>query len=229
MNEYQYAFLDEFSEVFPEEIFNNPYIVFHGTSNYYSDEIEENGFEQGYSPFDENAVESLATLLETENFANYDENNIAGTLRHYLQNNMRLSFTCLSGCAIEFGLGISKGGQIIGKIRRARAVVQTAVTENPGLVNNISPLIENLFQICDDIGNHLGVIYAIRLPENLNGIIDENFVIYSDYYIPATSIIAKVILPDEIEEFNRELFASRNKKKLIAGIGKLIFNKENED
>lgn len=229
MNEYEYIFNDQSLEIFPERIVNDPYIVFHGTSHYYSEHIEQIGFQRNYSPFDENAVVNLVELLESENFINYDVDNMASSLRHYLNNNMRLSFTSLSGNAINYATGISKGGQIIGKIRRAQQVVNNALSENPELDNNINELIRNLFILCSDIGNALGVIYAIRLPADLNGIIDENYVIHSYNSIPAISIEGRVILPNGIEEVDRETVSNRNKQKIIDGIGKILYRKNEEE
>lgn len=229
MNEYGYIFNEQTLEIFPPEIFNDSFIVFHGTSNYYSDNIEENGFERGYSPFEETVVENLATLLESENFRNYDVNNIAGSLRHYLRNTMRLSFTCLSGAAINFASGISKGGQVIGKIRKAQEIVNEIVANNVELENIIDQSIRDLFVLCDNIINDSGVVYSIRLPNDLNGITDENFVIYSANSIPSALLVGKVILPDEVQEIERENVTNRNKDKLIKGIGRILYLKDEEE
>lgn len=229
MNEYKYTFNNQLLEVFPEEVFSNKYIVFHGTSNYYSDKIQENGFERGYCPFNKNGVSKLVNLSENPEFKNYDPKNIAGSLRNYLNSNMRLSFTSLSGAAIDFATGISKGGQIIGKIRNVQDILNKVVKENPESDNIIDHSIRDLFSLCDKIGNDSGVIYAVKLPNNLNGITHENLVIYSVNSIPATSIVGKVILPNEIIEINRKSLTKQNKQKLTNGIGKILYQQNEEE
>jgi hypothetical protein len=229
MNQYDYILNEQSLEIFPAEIINDPLIVFHGTSSYYSDIIEENGFERGYSPFEQFDVENLASLLEREGFRNFDVNNIAGSLRHYLSNKMRLSFTSLSGAAINFATDISKGGQIIGKIRKAEEIVNDATADNAELNDFINQSIRDLFALCNNISNDSGVVYAIRLPNDLNGIKDENLVVYSDYSIPAVSIVGKVILPDEVVEIVRENIIRQNKEKLIKGLGRILHQKDEEE
>lgn len=229
MNEYDYIFIEQSLEIFPPEIFNDPFIVFHGTSNYYSDNIEENGFERGYSPFEETDVQNLAVLLESENFRNYDVNNIAGSLRHYLSSSMRLSFTCLSGAAINFASGISKGGQIIGKIRKAQEIVHEVTANNAELNDIVDQSTRDLFALCGNIANDTGVVYAIRLPNDLKGIKDENFVIHSENSISAEAVVGKVILPDEVQVIERENVTRHVREKSIKGIGRILYQRNEEE
>lgn len=229
MQEYCYSFNEQNYEIFPSGVVNDPYVVFHGTSDFYSDRIEVNGFQRNYSPFDEEAVLDLAILLESENFKNYDQIDIASSLRHYLYNDMRLSFTCLSGAAIKFATGLRKGGQIIGKIRNAQAVLNEAISENHLLHDELTQPLQNLFDLCRQIGNASGVVYAVRLSNGLNGISHQNYVIYSENSLPASSIIGKVVLPDTSEEFNETTVLRHNKNKLFKGIGRILHNKEEEE
>src|SRR6202035_3735543 len=60
-------------EVFPKQIWENPYHVFHGTSAFHSKQIESRGFIKGYCPFDETQARKLISILSMEFIQDCDQ------------------------------------------------------------------------------------------------------------------------------------------------------------
>lgn len=237
MTEYTYNLDIDNLEVFPNEIYKDPFVVFHGTSTYHSENIERNGFIKAQSPFNLDEARELIRILRLPEIMMYDTPlfggmTLAESLQHYINaidgNNLRLSFSCLSYQCVLFSNGESKGGQAVGTIRRAEQIIFKAILEE--LVTNavITEQVSRLFNLTKNIENAQGIIYAIKLSDSLDGITLENRVVYSSQNISVDSIIGKVLLPNEIQIIDK---ATINKKLLdklynARGLGVIIGRRE---
>jgi len=213
-------------EIFPNTIWQNPNVVFHGTSEYHSLQIERNGFVPATSPFDIDDARELIRVLQLPEIAPFDTPQAFGmtvsrTLNSYVfgieNNDFRLSFAYLSFLCVYFSVGPSKGGQTFGNIRESKNIIQRAIQVNPEAEELITEPINRLFQLESDVANANGVVYAVRLEEPYDGITEEYGNIHSTVSIQADNIIGKVILPNDINvnEFNIQDVKYRNQQKLI--------------
>jgi hypothetical protein len=236
--EYKYFFDSIAYEVFPPEVYNDPFVVYHGTSSKYSSHIEETGLITGSTPFDLAGADELVSILELDGVRAYDTPigvmNAAQGLRNYIQyvrsGQARLSLSYLSYYCTLFASGPLKGGQIIDTIRRAREILSTALENNVITNAQITPAILAVFAEIDSHDFERGVIYAVKLPESLVGVTIENFVIYSTLSVPADKIIGKVYIPNDYDAnaFDRVVTSKKNKEKLQMpkGLGAQINRKE---
>lgn len=226
MTTYEYNFDREHFEIFPEDIWSDPNIVFHGTSEYHSEQIEEKGLLMHYSPFDLEEARALIDVLKKPEVADFDyhrglNSTTVSTLEEYIQNienhNFRLSFAYLSYLSAFYSSGRRKGGQIIGIIRDAHDMINEASTRMPKVLQYITPPIKHLFQLADDIANTNGVVYAIKLIEPYSGINNEYGTILSTNKIDVDSIIGKVILPNDINSADSDFSIAKkmNGSKLV--------------
>jgi hypothetical protein len=224
-------------EIFPNTIWQNPNVVFHGTSEYHSLQIERNGFVPANSPFDIDDARELIRVLQLPEIAPFDtplafRMTVSRTLNSYVfaieNNDFRLSFAYLSFLCVYFSVGSSKGGQTLGNIRESKNIIQRAIQVNPEVEELITEPINRLFQLESDVAN--GVVYAVRLEEPYDGITEEYGNVHSTVSIPADNIIGKVILPNDtnLNEFNILDVKHRNKQKLLRpGHLGIILNRKN--
>ncbi|MGC4041972.1 MAG: hypothetical protein QM710_14605 [Flavobacterium sp.] len=222
---FPYKLNSEDWEIFPEEICSDPYVVFHGTSSFHSQNIEQNGWIKGHSPYDVEDASELASVLELPLIKPFDKAIIwdlttAKTIRNYVAANkfdqFRLSFTYLSSLGVLFSTGKSKGGQTIGNIRNAKEIIENATIVNPSLEGIVSNPINKLFNLAEEIDKKNGVVYALKLPKELDGITEEHGVIHSISSIPKEFIVGKVIIPDDVDlsTLDRNFLKERNRIKL---------------
>jgi hypothetical protein len=68
MTEYTYNLDIDNLEIFPSEIYKDPFVVFHGTSSFHSDNIERNGFIKSQSPFNLDEARELIRILNLTEF-----------------------------------------------------------------------------------------------------------------------------------------------------------------
>jgi len=213
-------------EIFPNEIWQNPNIVFHGTSEFHSHQIESNGFVPATSPFNLDDARELIRVLQLPEIEPFDTHQAFGmtvsrTLNSYVfgieNNDFRLSFAYLSYLCVYFSTGSSKGGQTFGNIREARRIIQQAIQANPAVAGLVTQPINRLFQLENDVANANGVVYALQLDEPFNGITEEYGNIHSTRPLLADKIIGKVILPNDIDlnEFDIKIVKQRNQQKLL--------------
>lgn len=213
-------------EIFPNEIWQNPNVVFHGTSEYHSLQIERNGFVPVTSPFDLDDARELIRVLQLPEIAPFDTPQAFGmtvsrTLNSYVfgieNNDFRLSFAYLSFLCVYFSAGPSKGGQTLGNIREARTILQRATEADPAVEGLITEPINRLFQLESDVANANGVVYAVQLDEPFSGITEEYGNIHSTTPILANKIIGKVILPNDVNlnEFDIKIVKQKNQQKLL--------------
>lgn len=213
-------------EIFPNNIWQEPNIVFHGTSEYHSQEIENNGFIPSTPPFNINDARELLRVLQLSEIIPFDQPNSIGitlskTLNNYIfgieHNNFRLSFAYLSLLCVFFSTGQSKGGQVFRIVREAKLIIQQAVQANQNLQEIISEPINRLFNIETIVANANGVVYAVRIESPYNGIKEEYGNIHSTLPISDNNIIGKVILPNDIntEEFTIQVVKQKNLLKLL--------------
>ena len=213
-------------EIFPNDIWQDPNVVFHGTSEYHSQEIERNGFIPATAPFDLNDARELVRVLQLPEVIQFDRPQAFGmtvsrTLNSYIfgieNNDFRLSFAYLSYLCVFFSTGQSKGGQTFGNVREAKSIIRQAIQANPDVERMITEPINRLFDLETNVANANGVVYAVRLEAPFNGITEEYGNIHSTVAISANNIIGKVILPNgiNVNEFTIETVKQRNKQKLI--------------
>jgi hypothetical protein len=213
-------------EIFPNHIWQDPNVVFHGTSEYHSPEIERNGFIPATSPFDINDAKELIRVLQLPEIINFDRTQAFGmtvsrTLNSYVfgieNNDFRLSFAYLSYLCVFFSTGQSKGGQTFGNIREAKSIIQQAIQANQAVEGLITEPIIRLFELENNVANANGVVYALKLEAPYNGITEEYGNIHSTLPVIANNIIGKVILPNDIDinEFTIQTVKQRNKQKLL--------------
>jgi hypothetical protein len=244
MISYDYQFDQENLEIFPKEIWSDPYVIFHGTSEYHSSDIENNGIIKGKSPFDVDIARKLIELLELDDFKKYDfPKNIAQLttargLNGYLYSienvNFRLSFSYLSYACVLYSSGGFKGGLSLHYINEARDIINHAVSNNAMLKSIIEDDIFYLFNKVDQILNSRGVVYAIKVPKTLDGLEMGTGAIHSTLSILKEYIIGKVIVPNNIElnQLDHSMISSKHTLKLnqsSSSIGVLIEKKNHPE
>jgi len=213
-------------EVFPKEIWSDPYVVFHGTSTFHSESIEQCGWLKKYTPYDIEDVTELIKILKLSHIKPFDRAKVcdlttANTLENYIKakevDKFRISFSYLSSQCVLFSTGNSKGGQTLGTVRDAKKIIETAITANPFLQNVLTKQIYRLYDLADEIERASGVVYAIKLPKDLEDITEENGVILSNISIPNKLIVGKVIIPNDIDLnfLDRAILYKKNKAKLL--------------
>ncbi len=213
-------------EIFPNQIWQNPNVVFHGTSEYHSQKIEQNGFVPGTSPFNLDDAKELIRVLQLPEVSIFDKPKqfgmtVSRTLNNYVigieKNDLRLSFAYLSYLCVLFSVGQSKGGQTLGNIREAKNIIQRAIQANPDVKTLITEPIQKLFELENTIAKANGVVYAVSLESPYNGITEEYGNIHSTESILVDKIIGKVILPNDINlnTFNIQGTKERNQQKLL--------------
>lgn len=213
-------------EIFPDNIWLDPNVVFHGTSEYHSQEIERNGFIPATAPFDINDARELVKVLQLPGLIQFDRPQEIGmtvskTLDSYISgianNDFRLSFAYLSYLCVFFTTGRSKGGQIFGNVRQAKLIIQQATQANSDVERMITEPIKRLFELETNVAKANGVVYAVKLESAFNGISEEYGNIHSKVAISAKNIIGKVILPNDINmnEFTITTVKRKNIQKLL--------------
>ena len=213
-------------EIFPPEIWENPNIIFHGTSEYHSQQVERNGFVPATSPFNMDDARELIRVLQLPEIIPFDRPQLFGmtvsrSLNSYIfgieNNDFRLSFAYLSYLCVYYSTGRLKGGQTFGNVRQAKVIIEEAIQTNPEVEEYITEPINRLFQLESDVADANGVVYAVKIEEPYNGIAMEYGNIHSTLAIPPNRIIGKVILSDDINlnEFTIDIAKQRNKQKLI--------------
>ena len=227
MTQFDYIFDEDNLEIFPKEIWENPYVVFHGTSEFHSSNIEKNGLIKATSPFDIKEAEELLRVLNLPQVSQFDQPKtflnltVRNTLASYvfgIQNNdFRLSFAYLSYLCVFFSTGKLIGGQTFGNIREAQIILKKAIAYYPEISSQLTEPIIRLFKLGDEIAKTNGVVYAIKLKPPFTGIMEEYGTIHSEFSIDKDSIIGKVILPSNIDTLGIDiaLVKKRNQSKLI--------------
>lgn len=207
MIEYPYQHDSENLEIVPKEIWTNPMIVFHGTTTYHSENIEKNGLIINTPPYNIDHVKILVGTLKSNDFSKFDTQKgffkwtTAFGIEHYLdaiqKKEFRISFSPLSSACVAFTTSATKGGQAFRDIREAKQIIDSAINYDNSIASKIPNEINLLFNELEKVNKSHGVVYAIKLPDDLNGIeCNMNNVIYSTVSIPKELIIGKVIIPD---------------------------------
>lgn len=242
MKIYDYFFDHDNLEVFPRDIWEDPDVVFHGTSDYHSNEIEKNGFIPATPPFELDDAKELIRVLQLPDIQEFDSPDSFGMrLSQYLSsyvigienNDFRLSFAYLSYICVIFASGPSKGGQTLGNIRRAKEIINRASQTNPDTKALITEPVKKLWKLENEIANAKGVIYAVKLSSPYKGISEEYGNIHSSAPIAKENIIGKVILPNGINTENQDIASlkERNRIKLMlpGKLGTTLYNKNQND
>jgi hypothetical protein len=200
-------------EIVPPAIAANKLIVYHGTSDYYSTQIETNGFRRGYCPFDLDLARKLVALLRTPAVRPFDPptgfipTTLSDGIDQYIGNirtTIRISFSPLSSRAAVFAIGDAKGGQIFGQIRSSHRIINACLSaikdrEVKSAIEAVVAEIQPVFDEADRAAAGNGVVYVVQLPETLERIeVDLNNVVYSNLDVPITQIIGKVAIPADV-------------------------------
>ncbi len=207
-------------EIFPNEIWQDPNIVFHGTSQYHAQTIENNGFVSSTCPFGIKDAKELSTLLQLPQLGD-EGSKFSRNLNSYISsienNNFRLSFAYLSFLSVLYASGQSKGGQILGTIRQAHSLITQAIGNNILGSELLTEPIKRLFNLEINISEENGVVYAVRLEHPYDGITEEYDIIHSTRNISPQNIIGKVILPNgyNFDGFDIAQVKQINRKKLL--------------
>lgn len=205
---YDFALDQTNLEIFPPEIWQSPYVIFHGTAAYHSAAIESNGI-MLKTPFDILAAKKLIEFLQREDVSRFDlpksvlkrttAHGLTGYIYRIEQRQLRLSFSHLSYICAQFASGLLKGGQSLLYIAEAQQIIDEAIQSNLLLREEIDHDITQLFADVTDIKNSEGVVYAIRVPSTLDGLEHNNGIIHCDIPIPREWLIGKVIIPDDFD------------------------------
>jgi hypothetical protein len=240
MKEFNFKYDTDSYEIFPKELYSNPLIVYHGTVEYYSEKIEKDGLIANFTPYNINTVKTLLKILPDINFSKYENKDrncsIAKTIVDYLdihkKNTRKLSFYCLSATCIKFTQNEYKGGQAFREIRMTKVIIDEVIKNDSNLSKCVINEVKELFDEVEKIDKSNGIVYAIKLPANLQGIELDNYIIRSSLSIPADSIIAKVVIPENYNTqfMNHEILLKRNESKLYNnGLGRELYNNINYD
>jgi hypothetical protein len=243
MKEFDYSLNNETLEIFPAEFSKNPLIVYHGTTSYHSKNIEENGFCVNTPPYNIDKVKILVETLKSADFSKYDVKKgflnwtTAFGIEHYLdaieKKEFRTSFLPVSYACAAYTKSQTKGGQAFRDIREAKTIIEFAIQNDPSLENKVPDEVTLLFSELYKVDNSQGVIYAVKLPEELKGIeCDINNVVYSNRDISKEHIIGKINIPENPTELEIEQNAINQKIKSKlhgnGGLGVIIWRKQNE-
>jgi hypothetical protein len=228
-------------EIVPQDIWSNPLNVFHGTTTYHSERIENKGFIVNSAPYNIEDVKILVQTLKSPDFEKYDLKKgyfnwtTAFGIEHYLdaleKKEFRLSFTPVSLASAQYTFAETKGGQALRDIREAKKILDFALIQNQSLEDKIPEEVIHLFDVIQEIDNSIGVVYVVRLPDDLNGIeCDMNNVIYSNLSIPRERIIGKILIPNQLTELelDKNLINNKIKSKLHTngGLGIQIYRNQ---
>lgn len=231
--EYQLQ-LDQMSlEIFPANLCNDPFIAYHGTSTFHSEAIERDGFTPGVPPFDIAAASALLKILSDFRASYFDlpkgftRNNTAQGLKHYLDyiesGQAKISLASLSSACLNFSSGELKGGQALHYITEAKTIIEQATAADPTVQHLIINNILELFDRCENIGRVPGVVYAIRIPLELENFVLENNIIFITHPIPLNWIEGKVVINEPLledrNEMNQKVISKLYKSSPPVGLG----------
>jgi hypothetical protein len=243
MKVYPLNFNTQTYEIFPEEIWSNKLVVFHGTTTFHSQCIEKNGFKKNYIPYNLDYAKKLIELFNKPEISQFDDekytvvfdfdktkSNTANAINQYLATkkspNSKISFFPLSTSCLKYTIGDNKGGLAFNFIRKTKHIIAKAVLANPYLQKEIPIEVIQLFDLLAKLDNSQSVVYAIKLHYDLNNIQaeDVNKTIYSLESIPASSIVGKIIIPNDSADLSLDMILLENKlsKKYFNGIGQIL-------
>ncbi|MFZ4799252.1 MAG: hypothetical protein ACOYMA_17265 [Bacteroidia bacterium] len=162
--------------------------------------------------------------------SNNTKSNTAKAIEHYILNlqnkNLKISFTPLSTTCLKYTLCENKGGQAFNLIRSAKVIIDNAILSNPDLQNEIPYEVIQLFDLLPKLDSSQGVVYAIKLPDNLIGIHAEdwNKAVYSSNSLSVSYIIGKILIPIEFSELTLDIKVLDEKlsRKYFYGIGQIL-------
>ena len=199
-------------------------IVFHGTSSIYCDYIEANGFERGWSPFDENQGNEFVQMLSDLGMQDYIENKNSSRLsiRRYLENRKvsSLSFAFGGYEALFYATNLRLGGQIYLDIQNALSWID----KNELKLNDKQQSLYDIFYLkIKELHESKGCIYLLDFNK-------ENDIFYGDAYndiagsfqaaffngvlIDPSRIIGKMFIPKDYRLDNDLLKSSVKNTKI---------------
>lgn len=149
---------------------NSDFVIYHGTCALYDENISENGFVCGYSPFQNNEINELIALLERLGMA--DSTNMELSIKQRLQGYLvrrdtsPLSFTYSAMEALYYATEERKGGQIFCAVKDRVNWIENQENE---LSETEIILLDNLRYRIRQVLESNGCVYAINVNQELFG------------------------------------------------------------
>jgi len=223
--------------IFPDAIENNEFIFYHGTSEFYSNEIEEYGLYPNTKAITNYFYDiiDIAEKIYTHTYGNdefFDFNNNVRSAIEYFRDFTRISLIGVSICAADYAIGSTAGGQGLRHLRTLKQIISSFnFSQLPNTDFYISEKqtrlfnIENIFNI---IKNSNGVVYAFKFDNNdIENLYYDNHgvhsVLLSTKHITAHKLVAKMIIPNNIVISNEILKIGNNKTKSLYNLNPATF------
>ncbi len=181
--------------------------VFHGTSSIYCNQIEQKGFQTGWSPFEGSQGTEFIGMLSDLGMPDTIGDDLSSriTINRYLENRKKssLSFAFRGYEALFYSTGLRRGGQIYLGIQNAL----NWIDENDLKLNEQQQLLyDNLFSKIQEIQESRGCIYLLDLEEvnavsygvainDIAGSFKAAF--FREGFISSSRIIGKMFVPKE--------------------------------
>lgn len=188
-------FLKENNFYFPSNIESDNFYMFHGTSSFFSDNIEENGFNLDFEILEEEYLNNILLLAN-----NLKEEKIIIFLNlynRYRYNDKTISLALTSGFCTNYIKEPFIGGQILNVISN---IVNILMLKEEHLTEGNILLLNFIKTQIDKIRESPGVIYVINVQEMIK---DKSWMEVINNYglvkknIPIEFIVAKLIIPIE--------------------------------
>ena len=195
-----YSFNKEFLEknhfFFPHEVESNKFYMFHGTSSFFSDSIEKNGFNLETPILN---TEHLNNILLLAHQYNSDSviYNLTKQIKDHNNKTKTLSLGLTSGFCTKYVSFPFKGGQILSTINK---LVDLLIDTEKEKTNAINITFLNYIKAhIQEIKSCSGVIYIL----NVQKCEEIDFEVRNDYglikrNIPSELIVGKMIIPNNI-------------------------------
>ncbi|MES2519446.1 MAG: hypothetical protein V4585_15135 [Bacteroidota bacterium] len=213
-------------EIFPKEIWNNPNIAFHGTTELYSQLIETNGFSENMDIVSIKTVEELIKILELPEIKSLDKSSssnidtsLMGIFKGFLtKKTFQVYLSYLSLYCAWHSLS-QKGGQIFHYIREIEELILQVKKKDSSFNYNETSVITEVFKLANSFTSFNSVVYAIDLSK----------VDYKDHgyfiicnSIPVNTIIGKIIID---KTFNEESILKIGTQPQIAYANRVKHNR----
>ena len=197
-------------KLFPDELEDDEHIFYHGTNEFYSNEIESYGLFPNHKPLTGYFYEIFNLAAHLRDFTsnnddfkafNLEVNSVEGFYKDFT----RISFSSVSICAANYSIGTTSGGQGLRKLKELKqAIIELDYSKLTTMCLDISDIqmecLKNLENILNTITLCNGVVYAFKIQnsdiKNLNY---SNHCIHSvllsKNHIKPDRLIAKMVIP----------------------------------
>lgn len=170
INEFQLPENLNIDSIFFENAINNEFVIYHGTCVLYNDNISQNGFVCGFSPFQNNEIPDLIALLNRLGMDDGINKNwsIKKRLKGYLdrRSTAPLSFTYSALEALYYATEVKKGGQIFCAVNDAINWIENVENELSETDNTLLNILRTRVR---QVLESNGCVYAINVNQELFG------------------------------------------------------------